>query len=187
MGSIQPIIDEILAEAKEMEASIRLEAEEELKRLRLEFSADSEALRTDFEKKLEYETDIMYKKAEALKNRMMRDAVLSAKTHAIDRACRTAIAKIADLPENRYRKILSDMYKKNQTGGVIYLSERDQKRMKASDFQGAVISDKAIKCVGGFLQVIENISYNCTLEAVLEERYSLISDRLAGIFTEEVL
>ncbi|MBO5060102.1 MAG: V-type ATP synthase subunit E [Clostridia bacterium] len=184
MGELKPIIDAIMSDAASAAEETRKGGEERIERMYAGFEEEKKAARERFEKELSEETDRIYAMERAKNNQLLKTSILAARSAAIKDAIETAKTRIAEMPDKEYCMMLERLYKKNQMGkeGVVYLNERDKKRVDSKIFPGAKIAKECIKASGGFVLSCGKISCDCTLEGLIEERYNEICDNISAIY-----
>lgn len=186
MGNLQPIIDAILADGEKKAAAVRVAADEKITHIREEFERENAKTRAEFEKNIEKETEQMYSAQDAERTQLMKTARLNARTAAVKTALKDARDKIIGMNTDEYFAFLKRVYDKiGQTGGTVYLNDRDGKCADKSIFAGSVVSDKPADISGGFIMDCGKISYDCSIEGIFEERRSELYDIAGEILSSE--
>ncbi len=187
MGDLQPVIEAILNDAKIRATGICEEAERRINTMYAEFDREKISIREKFEAELDSETERIYESERTKGRQLLKNASLKAKTDLVKEAINSAKKKICNLSDAEYSDVLSKLYKNctDAEKGVVYLNEQDKKRVKRGTFHNAKISNEPILTDGGFLIVCKNISYDCTLDSLFEEKYSEICDKINVLCREE--
>lgn len=185
MGNLQPIIDTILADGEKKAAAIKASADLRINQMRADFENEKKRTKAEFEKKTQSETEHMYSAQDAQRKQLMKTARMNARTAAVKTAVKSACEHITNLDLQEYTDFLARLYKKTgQTGGVIYLNDRDRGCLDKSLFGGSEISEKSVNITGGFIMECDKISYDCSIEGIIEERRSELYDIAGKILAE---
>lgn len=184
MGDLKPIIDAISEDAAEKAEKVLEDARTQAKRLYQDFEAEKQKKREEFEKSVSDELDRIYSAQNVKMRQYAKTALLEAKAEAVKSAAVDAAEKIANLPDGEYLQFLENLYRKTdcKNGGVVYLNERDKKRVKKGIFGKSKIADRCIDTLGGFVLLDGDVEYDCTIEAISEERYSEICDSVSAVY-----
>lgn len=186
MGDLQPIIDAILNDARVKAAEITEHAEGRAATALANFDAEKECEKKRFESELDKEIDRIYE-LEGVKGRqLVKTAILKVKSEFVKEAIVEAKKMLTGLNDNEYSALLSRIYDNCHPPekGIVYLNERDRKRVKRSTFPTAKISDSSIDTDGGFVAVCGKVSYDCTFDSLFEEKYNEICDKINELCRE---
>lgn len=184
MGDLKPIIDAISEDGAEKAEKILSAARERATRLYRDFEAEKQKKREGFEKSVSDELEGIYSAQNVKMRQYARTVLLKAKANAIKSAADDAAKRVAELPDEEYLQFLERLYGKTdcKNGGVIYLNERDKKRIKKGIFGKLKIADRCIDILGGFVLSDGDVEYDCTLEVISEERYGEICDSVSTVY-----
>lgn len=185
MGNLQPIIDAILSDGEKKANAVKAASDVNIKAVYSNFEAEKAAMRTEFEEKLNKEIEQLFSAQEAERKQLLKTTRLKARTAAVKSSLKTAARQIAELDATEYSAFLRSLYEKTgRTGGIIFLNSRDKSRIDETIFSGSTISDKTVNTTGGFIMECGEISYDCTLEGIFEERAAEIYDTASEILAE---
>ena len=188
MGNLQPIIDTILADGDKKTAAIKASADLKIKQMRADFEDEKKQTKAEFDAKTNSETERMYAVQDAQRKQMMKTAGMNARTAAVKSAIKSACEHIINLNLPEYADFLGRLYEQTgQTGGIIYLNERDIGRIDKKLFRGSEISDKSVNISGGFIMDCGKINYDCTIEGIAEDRRGELYDIAGKILAEDKL
>lgn len=184
MGDLKSIIDAISEDGAEKAEKILDAARERAKGLCRDFETEKQKKREDFEKSVSDELDGIYSAQNVKMRQYARTVLLKAKAEAVKSAADDAAKRVAELPDEEYLQFLERLYGKTdcKNGGVIYLSERDKKRIKKGMLGKLKIAERCIDTLGGFVLSEGDVEYDCTIEAICEERYSEICDSVNAVY-----
>ncbi len=118
------------------------------------------------------EAEIIISKAESSAAADERKTLLAVKVELINGILEKALNKLYNLDEPSYFSVLAKLAQKNSldSHGIMYLSERDLKRMPASfkdELKNITISDEAASIKDGFILKYGDIEVNCSFSAML--------------------
>lgn len=183
MGDLQPVLEAILKGAKARETEIGDDLKRRINIMNAEFDKEKETARKCFEKELDKETEKVYESGRSRDRQMIKNAEIRAKTDFVKEVINCAKKRISGLGDKEYSDFLKYLYKNcaEVQNGTIYLNEHDKKRVLKGTFGGAKVADETILVDGGFIAVCENVSYDCTLESIFEEKYNEICDKINAL------
>lgn len=188
MGNLQPIIDTIFADGEKKTAAIKASADLRISQMRTDFENEKKRTEEEFKAKTDSETERMYSAQDAQRKQLLKTARMNARTAAVKTAMKSACEHIINLDLPEYSDFLARLYEQiGQTGGVIYLNERDRGRIDKDLFRGSEISEKSVNITGGFIMEYGKISYDCTVEGIIEDRRNELYDIAGKIIAEGVL
>ncbi len=186
MVNLKPITDAIFEDAKARAEKIKEDARLQAKALKEQAEVEMERMQRDFEEKLSGEIDRMY----SAKNAQLRDkekiTLLMIKASAVKNAAMLAADRICSLDETEYREFIKRLLKSAELekDSLVLLNEKDKKRLDAKIFLPARVADECIHTKGGFKVLGKDADFDFTIEAILEEKFDEISDRIGRIYEE---
>jgi V/A-type H+-transporting ATPase subunit E len=169
------IIEDAGAKAIQIEEQAAMEAQGILDQA----SRDTELKKTELLKKAQAESEEFCRRLLAVAELEGRKEILRAKQDMINGAFKTALEKIAGLPDREYQNVLEDMIVRaaSREGGEIILSEKDAGRIddqfinninKRLNAMGKnldlAVSRENVKASGGFILRNGDMEINNTFE-----------------------
>jgi V/A-type H+-transporting ATPase subunit E len=170
----QAFADEKAKEAEKQKKAILAEAEEAVARIK----ADSEV-------KAKEDSELLVSRRESVADLETRKMQLAAKQELIEESFNEALNKLLSLDEADYIKFMTNQLKGFDEGeGEILLNAADKKKYKEAlekELKGTSlkISDEDADIKGGFILRKGNISYNSSIEKLLESQKEAMTSEIA--------
>lgn len=181
------ILEAILADADINVKKVQNKTDKTLEQLNGDFAEEKETAIKKLAEEIEKTAKNIYAEERAKKEQNMKNALLKTKINAVKNALNDAKNEIIKMRDNEYAEYFRKKYeqiKRNETG-VIYLNSRDKARIENSVFCGSEIAEKCIKTDGGFVLEYDEVDYDCRIEILFEENYSVLCDAVNKIYSEE--
>lgn len=184
MVNLKPITDAILKDAETQVEKIKEEGATVEKKLIEDAESENIKMRMEFEKKLSQEIDEMYRLRETKRREQEKSTLLAVKAEAIKAAANAAAERVCALSDEEYRQFIARLIKKTELSkdSVVYINERDKKRLDKKIFAPARLSDECIKTRGGFKVVNPDADFDMTLDMLVSEKYEEICDRISKVY-----
>lgn len=196
MSGLDKIIQSVLEAAKQEADGILQEADKKAQEILRTGAQEIEALRQANAQKITKEQEKIRQMGEAADKQNRRQALLQARLEVIDGFISAARKKIQSMPDQAYFDMLCQIFVNQniRTDGEILFSEADKKRLPKDFLQrlnsaanGGTITlatDQA-DIPDGFVVRCGKIEINCTVDSLLEEKDSILRDRLNQYLSEE--
>lgn len=186
MVDLKPITDAILSDARVRAEKIKEDAHILTADIKAQTEQEKERLRNDFEERLSGEIDRIYSSKNAQIRDTEKSALLKIKADSIKKAADLAINRICELDDDKYQEFIKGLIKRAEfeKNSVVFLNERDKKRLDKKYFAPAMVAKECIQAKGGFKVVGKDADFDLTLEALLEEKFDEISSRIGRIYEE---
>ena len=196
MSGLDQIIQSVLETAKREADGILQEADQKAQEILRTGEQEIEALRQANAETITKEQEKIRQMAEAADKQSRRQAILRARLEVIGQFISAAREKIFAMPDQEYFDFLFQIFKNQniQTDGEILFSEADKKRLPADFLQrlnsavngGAItLAEGRADIENGFIVRCGKIEINCTVDSLLEEKDSILRDRLNQYLSEE--
>ena len=187
MTELEPILDSITEDAKNMAEKIITDGENLAEQLKKQALYESEQIREEFEKKITAEIEEIHFAKNAELADFAKNAKMHAKIRAVEMVKNEAANRIANLPDEEYCTFIKNLIKKTELSknSVVYLNARDKKRLTENLFSPAKVVEEKIESRGGFKVLGENVDFDFTIEAIFEEKNAEICDAVNKIYQKE--
>lgn len=184
MVDLKPITDAILADAKIRAEKIMEDARAAADAVKTETQKEKEYMRRDFENRLSGEIDRIYSAENAQIRDRERTTLLKVKAEAVKKAAEISAERICGLDDSQYLEFIKGLLKSAEIekDSVVFLNERDKKRLDKKMFAPARVSDECIDTKGGFKVSGKDADFDLTIEAVSEEKFDEISHQIGRIY-----
>lgn len=197
---IQKIKDKILADARELCDKILEDARREAQ------SIISNAEREAFQKvtimteKAKEEALLIKKRLATVSELESKKNALKARQEMVEKAFSMSLDRIAELPDEKYRKFFEDMLTDaaEEGEGILIINKRDKERFGASfaadinqklarlgKKSRIVIAQEDLISKGGFILRYGDMEINCTLEVILNIARPAMESEVARILFEQ--
>ena len=187
MTELEPILGAITEDAKNMAEKIKTDGENLAEQLKRQALSESERIRDEFEKKITAEIEEIHFAKNAELADVEKIAKMHAKAEAVATVKREALKRISNLLDEEYCEFIKKLVKKAELSkvSVVYLNERDKKRLPEKMFLPAKVADGVIESLGGFKAFGEKADFDFTIEAIFEEKNTEICDAVNRIYQRE--
>lgn len=194
MGGLEKIIETIAKEAEAEAREITDAAQKKAADILEQCEKDKEKTAEEFKRRTQEECMRLSGMIEAAAEADARQAVLAAKRSAIKEIIEYVKSEVKNLPDREYFDLLLKLAQNNRenSDGVMYLSEKDIKRLPA-DFsekvneglkEGSIkISEEPCLIDAGFIIKYGKIDINCSIDSIFEDK----QNKLADIINEGLL
>ncbi|MDI6871221.1 MAG: V-type ATP synthase subunit E family protein [Bacillota bacterium] len=196
MSNLDRLRETLAGEAAGQAAEIRAEAERRAAEIRAEAGVQAERLRAEAVRAAQREIELRQRQSAAEERLLRRQALLEAKAELVGRAMTIALEKLADLPEEQYRALLSRLIEENAPDGqvTVVLNRRDQARLGEGFVKQVagnlaargrrvelVLSPAAEELAGGVKLVGRDFEVDCSLERLLELAAEAVEPEVAKV------
>lgn len=190
------ILEDSNAKASQIEQKAKLEAGVILD----EASKEAEKKKNEIISKAEAESMEVYRRLLAVADLDGRKELLRAKRDVVENAFASAMAKLAELPDREYQKLIESMVVKSAAkgSGEVILSAKDAGRIDGNFIQninrslseagieGSVkLSDEKINATGGVVVRYGDMEVNNTFEILFEMLRPQLENDVVKILFEE--
>ena len=187
MGGLEKIIETIAKEAEAEAREITDAAQKKAADILEQCKKDKEKTAEEFKRRTQEECMRLSGMIEAAAEADARQAVLAAKRSAINEIIEYVKSEVKNLPEREYFDLLLKLAQNNRenSDGVMYLSEKDIKRLPA-DFsekvneglkEGSIkISEEPCSIDAGFIIKYGKIDINCSIDSIFEDKQNKLAD-----------
>lgn len=173
--SIESIIKRIEDEAKAYAGQRKDEAESQKKEILADAQTKADKIKADAQERADKESKLLAERRESVAGLESRKMVLQVKQEVIAESFEKALDRLLDLKEEDYMKFFeSQIATFEKEGGEILLNAEDKKKIGdklAKLLKGDLkLSDETADIKGGFILKQGDISINCSLEKLLEDK-----------------
>lgn len=183
MEGLEKIRQKILDDASAACAEISASAEKDAKAALDAAGEKADAIVAQAKAAAEAEAGQRIMRAEADAVQTVRRAVLREKIDTVNSVIDDAVAAFKSMPADEYFASLKKIAAENiqQGSGVLRFSQKDLDRLPA-DFtdglDGVTVDGSPAAIDGGFILAYGNIEYNCTPEALVEEKREALTEKI---------
>ena len=189
--SIESIIKRIEDEAKAYAAERTAEAESQMKEILADAQTKADKIKADAKERADKESKLLVERRESVAGLESRKMALQAKQEVIAESFEKALDKLVGLSEDDYIKFLENQLKAFENeGGEVLLNAADMKKYGAKVeklLKGELkLGKEEADIKGGFILKQGDISVNCSLEKLLEDKKEeMIAGIAAKLFPEK--
>lgn len=195
MSGLDHIIESILKAAKADADEILRTADEEVGEIQKAAERTVAEIEENAKDQIARETEKQRQMAESADKQNRRQTLLRAKIEMINTVLDAAKAEIAAMPTDEYFAMLYQIFVNQHitADGEIYFSAIDKKRLPADFIErlnsvggGKItLADSDRNIENGFIVRCGKIEINCTIASLMEEKDSILRDRLQQYLSEE--
>lgn len=189
--SIESITERITREAEAYGADQKARAEAAKQTTLDDARRKAEEIKANRKKDAERDCQVLKGRRASVADLESRKMKLAAKQEVIEESFEKAVEKLQALDDNEYQKFVSGLLEEfRDGGGEILVNEKDRDRMASvlsSGFAGTglVLADESADIKGGFILRRGNISYNASLEKLLDNVKAEATSEIAKLLFEE--
>lgn len=189
--SIESITKRIEDEAKAYAEERRAEAEGLKKEILADAQTKADRIKADAKERADKESELLAERRESVAGLESRKMVLEAKQEIIRESFEKALDKLVDLDEADYIKFIENQLNAfGKEGGEVLLNAEDKKKYGdklAKLLSGGLkLSEEAANIRGGFILRQGDISINCSLEKLLEDKKEeMVGEIAAKLFPQK--
>lgn len=189
--SIESITERITREAEAYGADQKARAEAAKQTTLDDARRKAEEIKANRKKDAEKDCQVLKDRRASVADLESRKMKLAAKQEVIEESFEKAVEKLQALDDKEYQKVVSGLLEEfRDGGGEILVNEKDRDRMASvlsGGFAGTglVLADESADIKGGFILRRGNISYNASLEKLLDNVKAEATSEIAKLLFEE--
>ena len=183
--SIESIIKRIEDEAKAYGKDVKAKATSEKKAILADARIEADKIKAEAEARADKESKLLVERRESVAGLESRKMKLQAKQEVIAESFEEAFKKLLNMDEAAYLDFFKNQLAAfEKDGGEVLLNAADNKKygakVKKLLGKNLTLSDEAANIKGGFILKQGDISINCSLEKLLEDKKEEMTSEIAA-------